>query len=131
MLCLFVQLVRDVVCVTERLGTIAYVTEVDPTCALQAWGGLVPFHDLEFLEYFYKIRKCSIPEVKCILVRVSYRILSLGGGGGEERCYVWNRLSDENLTHLMRNVIEGPDLNEFNFNEILDIFKEKNRRITL
>ena len=42
-----------------------------------------------------------------------------------------NRLSDENLTHLMRNVIEGPDLNEVNFNEILDIIKEKNGRITL
>ena len=25
---------------------------------------------------------------------------------------MWNRLSDENLTHLMRNAIEGPDLNE-------------------
>ncbi len=40
-----------------------------------------------------------------------------------------NRLSDENLTHLMRIAIEGPDLSEVNFNEILDIFKEKNRRI--
>ncbi len=36
-----------------------------------------------------------------------------------------NRLSDENLTHLMRTAIEGPDLSEVNFNEILDIFKEK------
>ena len=44
---------------------------------------------------------------------------------------MWNRLSDENLTNLMRNAIEGPDLNEVNFNEILDIFKEKNRHITL
>ena len=44
---------------------------------------------------------------------------------------MWNRLSDENLTHLMRIVIEGPNLNEVNFNEILDIFKEKNRRIRL
>ena len=35
---------------------------------------------------------------------------------------MWNRLSDENLTHLMRIAIEGPDLNEDNFNEILDIF---------
>ncbi len=42
-----------------------------------------------------------------------------------------NRLSDENLTHLMRITIEGPDLSEVNFNEILDIFKEKNRRIRL
>ena len=38
---------------------------------------------------------------------------------------MWNRLSDENLTHFMRNTIEGPDLNEGNFNEILDIFKRK------
>ena len=42
-----------------------------------------------------------------------------------------NRLSNENLTHLMRITIEGPDLKEVNFNEILDIFKEKNRRIRL
>ncbi len=37
-----------------------------------------------------------------------------------------NRLSDENLTHLMRIAIEG-----LNLSEILDIFKEKNRRIRL
>ena len=43
---------------------------------------------------------------------------------------MWNRLSDENLTHLMRIAMEGPDLNEVNFNEILDILK-KNRRIRL
>ena len=42
-----------------------------------------------------------------------------------------SRLSYESLTHLMRNAIEGPDLSEVNFNEILDFFKEKNRRITL
>ena len=42
-----------------------------------------------------------------------------------------NRLSDENLTHLMRIAIEGPDMKEVDFNEILDIFKEKNRRIRL
>ncbi len=35
-----------------------------------------------------------------------------------------NRLSDENLTHLMRIAIEGPDLSEVNFNEILDIKKK-------
>ena len=51
----------------------------------------------------------------------------LGGGG---RCCVWNRLSDENLTQL-RIAMEGPDLNEVDFNEILDFFKEKNRRIRL
>ncbi len=31
----------------------------------------------------------------------------------------------------MRIAIEGPDLSEVNFNEILDIFKENNRRIRL
>ena len=41
-----------------------------------------------------------------------------------------NRLSDENLTHLLRIAIEDPDLNEVNFNEILDILKKK-RRIRL
>ena len=44
---------------------------------------------------------------------------------------MWNRLSDENLTHFMRIAMEGPDLNEVNFNGILDIFKEKNRRSRL
>ena len=24
---------------------------------------------------------------------------------------MWNRLSDENLSHLMRNAIKGPDVN--------------------
>ena len=56
-------------------------------------------------------------------------ILDFQFGGG--RYFVWNRLSNENLTHLMRNAIVGPDLNEVNFNEILDICKEKNRQITL
>ena len=36
-----------------------------------------------------------------------------------------NRLSDLNLTRLMRIAIEGPQLNLVNFNEILDIFKEQ------
>ena len=30
----------------------------------------------------------------------------------EGRCCVWNRLSDENWTHIMRIAMEGPDLNE-------------------
>ena len=64
----------------------------------------------------------------CLLARVSYRIFSLGGG---VTCCVRNYLSDENLTHLMGNAIEGPDLNEVIFNELLGIFKEHNRRITL
>ena len=36
-----------------------------------------------------------------------------------------NRLSDLNLTRLMRIAIEGPQLNLVNFNEIMDIFKEQ------
>ncbi len=99
-----------------------------------------------------------------VLIRVSYKIFSLGGGrifseifpevdnlakillalpvgtATVERSFshmkmietrLRNRLSDENLTHLMRIAIEGPDLSEVNLNEILNIFKEKNRRIRL
>ena len=40
-----------------------------------------------------------------------------------------NRLSDSNLEHLMKIVIEGPSISNVDFNEILDIFKQKNRRI--
>ena len=42
-----------------------------------------------------------------------------------------NRLSDENLPRLMRIAIEGPELESVNFEDILDIFKESNRRISL
>ena len=42
-----------------------------------------------------------------------------------------NRLSDANLQHLMRVAIEGPDLKEVDFNQILDIFKLKSRRVLL
>ena len=49
----------------------------------------------------------------------------LGGGGGlAEAVFVAFCL-------LMRIAIEGPELQSVNFNEILAIFKEKNRRITL
>ncbi len=41
-----------------------------------------------------------------------------------------NRISDTNLIHLMRIAIEGPELPAVNFNEILDIFKERNRRLS-
>ena len=43
----------------------------------------------------------------------------------------FDRLNDSNLTRLMRIAIEGPELNSVNFAEILDIFKQKNRRISL
>ena len=63
--------------------------------------------------------------------RVSYRIFSWGGGGGRERCRVWvnwdRRVYFFAGHTLMKIAIEGPDLNEVNFNEILDIFKEKKK----
>ena len=40
-------------------------------------------------------------------------------------------LSDENLARLMRIVIEGPEREFVDFDAILDIFKQSNRRITL
>ena len=42
-----------------------------------------------------------------------------------------SRISDHNLARLMRIAIEGPELSVVDFNEILDVFKEKNRRIQL
>ena len=42
-----------------------------------------------------------------------------------------NRLSDSNLEYLMKIAIEGPSISNVDFNEILDIFKQKNRRILL
>ena len=37
-----------------------------------------------------------------------------------------NRLSDSNLEHLMKIAIEGASISNVDFNEILDIFKQKN-----
>ena len=42
-----------------------------------------------------------------------------------------NRITDDNLARLMRIAIEGPELTVVDFDKILDIFKEKNRRIIL
>ena len=42
-----------------------------------------------------------------------------------------NRLSDTNLAHLMRIAIEGPELTAVDFDAILEIFKQNNRRIVL
>ena len=42
-----------------------------------------------------------------------------------------NRLNDANLSRLMRIAIEGPELSAVNFKEVLEVFKEKNRRILL
>ena len=41
------------------------------------------------------------------------------------------RLNDSNLASLMRIAIEGPELLHVDFNEILDVFKEKMHRIEL
>ena len=38
-----------------------------------------------------------------------------------------NRLPDCNLSRLMRIAIEGPELQLVNFNDILEVYKEKNR----
>ena len=40
-------------------------------------------------------------------------------------------LSDSTLEHLMKISIEGPPLTDVDLNAILDIFKQKNRRILL
>ena len=40
-------------------------------------------------------------------------------------------LSDSNLEYLMKIAIEGPSISNVDFNEILDILKQKNRRILL
>ena len=63
-----------------------------------------------------------------------------GGGGGVGTATVHrsfsqmklktrlrNQLADENLVYLMRIAIEGPDLSAVNFDEVLDILKQKNR----
>ena len=42
-----------------------------------------------------------------------------------------NRLSDVCLPQLMRIAIKGPELTDINFEEILDIFAQQNRRIQL
>ena len=41
------------------------------------------------------------------------------------------RISDSNLAKLMRIAIEAPDLTTVDFNEIIDVFKEKIHRINL
>ena len=42
-----------------------------------------------------------------------------------------NRLSHSNLEHLMKIAIKGPQLTDDDFDGILDIIKQKNRRILL
>ncbi len=42
-----------------------------------------------------------------------------------------SHLSDVSLAELMRVVIEGPELTKVNFEEILAIFGQQNRRILL
>ena len=40
-----------------------------------------------------------------------------------------NRLTDVTLAQLMRTAIEGSDHTSVNFEEILEVFKQNNRRI--
>ena len=42
-----------------------------------------------------------------------------------------NRLNDTNLKRLMRIAIEGSEMKLVDFDEVLDVFSEKNRRINL
>ena len=42
-----------------------------------------------------------------------------------------SRISDSNLAKFTRIAIEVPDLTTVDFNEIIDVFKEKNHRINL
>ena len=42
-----------------------------------------------------------------------------------------NRITDDNLARLMHIAIEGPELTVVDFDKVLDIFKEKNCRITV
>ena len=41
------------------------------------------------------------------------------------------RLNDTNLKRLMRIAIEGPEMQLVDFDEVLEVFREKNRRIRL
>ena len=42
-----------------------------------------------------------------------------------------NGLNDTNLKRLMRIEIEGPEMKLVDFDEVLDVFRENNRRISL
>ena len=42
-----------------------------------------------------------------------------------------NRLNDTNLKRLMQIAIEGPEMKLVDFDEVLDVFRENNRRISL
>ena len=42
-----------------------------------------------------------------------------------------SHLSDMNMEHLIKIAIEGPPLTDVDFSEILKIFKQKNRHISL
>ena len=57
--------------------------------------------------------------------RDSYRNFGLGGGGGGGGFSVMFPLKKK--AYLMRIAIEGPGLSAVNFDEVLDIFKQKNR----
>ena len=54
-------------------------------------------------------------------------ILAWGGGGGGGGGGVLCDIPPKKKAYLMRIAIEGPDLSAVNFDEVLDIFKQKNR----
>ena len=47
------------------------------------------------------------------------------------KSHLHSRLADSNLEHLMKIVVEGPQLTNVDRDGILDIYKQKNRRILL
>ena len=57
--------------------------------------------------------------------------MPIGTANEIDKTRLRNRLSDINLCRLVRIAVEGPELNEVDFEEIVDIFKEHNRRIKL
>ena len=52
-----------------------------------------------------------------------------GGGGGGVLCDIPRPKKQQ--TYLMRIAIEAPDSSAVDFDEVLDIFKQKNRQIRL
>ena len=73
------------------------------------------FHGLQgFIQKFW----LGVGEIKCML--------GGGGGGGLSVTFPVKKKA-----YLMRIAIEGPDLGAVNFDEVLDIFKQRNRQIRL
>ena len=56
-------------------------------------------------------------------------LASLTGITADIKIRLRSRISDSNLSRLMRTAIEGLELSAVDFNEILDVYKEQNCRI--